>query len=598
MDNDVAIFLDLDNIVIGAVEANLTFDINIILDEIRSRTNGRVVLRRAYGDWRQREHLTKELASAGFELQSTVRLNNASKNLADMQMVVDSMGTLIDGQSFDVYVLITGDRDFVPLVQALRKRGKQVIGMGVRHTSSGSLVNLCDDYMYYDDLAATALKLAEEQVVDLLKRALEQLIQTEDNVPASLLKQRMQALSKGAFNRSPQGKGSFSKFLHSYPTVVGTYQEETTLFVCRPSAKSDRTEVVNVFQPLTEEGIEELLEKALSELDVEEGKVRASLLKQHMQRLSGGAFNESKHGNNSFRKFLECYQHIVHIEQEGTTLYVSRAGENLSPKATLSEEVVPVSIEGAEKLLEKALANLVTAEQSRVRASLLKQEMQDLSGQSFDETQLGFENFREFLARYPNTAALQQKGTTLYVFPPEQDPEPAALHLQYRSELKKRGLRVVPADIRLKIIKDIITSLQRTSEIAWRELVESLVDYYESQGNHEFSKSYVNDVLRAARRANIVGIHNGGKLATSPVYLQMSGERLFQEAVIRFDLTFLREIQLLGSPFEIEEAAMALYDSVGHTRYLKVIMNRFAENGQNPSASTVLSYDSTAGASS
>ena len=577
MENDVAIFLDLDNIVIGAIEANLTFDINLILEAIRGKTNGRIVLRRAYGDWRQRENLTKELATAGFELQSTIRLNSMSKNLADMQMVVDSMGTLVDGQSFSTYVLITGDRDFVPLVQGLRKRGKQVIGMGVRHTSSGSLVNLCDDYVYYDDLASTALKMVEEQVVELLQRAVDQLLQTESSVPASLLKQRMQALSKGAFNRSPQGKGSFSKFLNSYPAVIETYQEETTLYICRPSTATNKEKVAETIQPLSEEGIETLLEKALGELVTEEEKIRASLLKQHMQKLSGGAFNENSQGIKSFRKFLESHKEIVHVEQEGTTLYVRQAGSAAVEESV--EKITPVSIEAAETLLETALATLVTEEQSRVRASLLKQEMQDLSQQSFSETELGFENFRDFLSHFPGTAAIQQKGTTLYVFPPEKEAEPLELHLLYRSELKKRGLRIVPSDIRLCVIKDMISTLEQHSEISWRQLVNALVDFYQAQGKDSYSKSYVNDILRAARRAEVVGTRNGGKLATSPVYLQISGSRLFQEAVMRFDLTYLQEIQTLGSPLDLEEAAIALYDSVSYTRYLKVILNRFSGSG-------------------
>ncbi|NIP51716.1 MAG: hypothetical protein GWO26_07005, partial [Phycisphaerae bacterium] len=263
---------------------------------------------------------------------------------------------------------------------------------------------------------------------------------------------------------------------------------------------------------------------------------------------------------------------------------------------TITEPVknkTPISIEDAEKLLETALNSLVTEEQTRVRASLLKQEMQNLSDQAFDESSLGFENFSDFLAQYPDTAGIQQKGTTLYVFPPEQEPEPVELHLLYRSQLKKRGLRVVPSDIRLSVIKDLIAILQRDSEVAWRDLVNNLVENYQAQGKNQYSKSYVNDVLRVARRANIVGVHNGGKLATSPVYLLMSSERLFQEAVMRLDLTFLKEIQSLNSPFELEEAAVALYDSVGHTRYLKVIMNRFADNGQNQPAVTVISHDSS-----
>jgi uncharacterized LabA/DUF88 family protein len=153
MTNDVAIFLDLDNMVIGAKQANLTFDINLILDHIKEITNGRIVLRRSYGDWRQNRELLKELTTAGFLIQSTVRLNTYSKNLADMQIVVDTMDTLIDGHNYTVYVLITGDRDFTPLVQSLRKRGKQVIGVGVRHTASRSFVSLCDQYIFYETLS-------------------------------------------------------------------------------------------------------------------------------------------------------------------------------------------------------------------------------------------------------------------------------------------------------------------------------------------------------------------------------------------------------------------------------------------------------------
>ncbi len=581
MDNDVAIFLDLDNIVIGAQEANLTFDINLILEEVRAKTDGRIVLRRAYGDWRQREHMTKELATAGFELQSTVRLNNMSKNLADMQMVVDALGTLIDGQSFTNYVVITGDRDFVPLVQGLRKRGKRVIGMGVRHTSSNSLVNLCDDYMYYDDIASSAMKLAEAQVLELLQRSVDQLLQNENNVPASLLKQRMQALSKGSFNRSPMGKQNFSKFLSGYPNQVKMYQEGTTLYVCRPSTPIGNESIVANSKRLSKEEVSALLEKAMGQLVGADEKVQASLLKQHIQELSKGAFNENKQGIKSFRKFLEHHQQIVRVEQEGTTLYVRRADSGAADKT--AEPINPVSIEDAEQLLATALNKLVTEEQSRVRASLLKQEMQTLSQQAFNETTMGFDSFRDFLAQFPATAAFQQKGTTLYVFSPEKETEPIILHLHYRSELKKRGLRVIPSEIRLSVIKDIIAKLQHSSTITWRELVNELASNYKSQGKNDYSKSYVNDVLRVARRAKVVSVENSGKLATSPVFLQLTGNRMFQDAVMFFDLTYLTEIQSLGSPFDLEEAAVALYDSVGHTRYLKVILNRFSSNGQNHS---------------
>nr|MBP8949266.1 NYN domain-containing protein [Promineifilum sp.] len=153
MANDVAIFLDLDNLVIGARDANLNFDVSLIIDDVKRRTGGRVVLRRAYsGNLRQDQKLMKDIATAGFTMQSAVPLNNFGKNLIDMYMVVDTMDTLVDGQQYSTYVLVTGDRDFLPLIHALRRRGKHVIGIGLKHTTSDSLMGLCDEYVYYEDL--------------------------------------------------------------------------------------------------------------------------------------------------------------------------------------------------------------------------------------------------------------------------------------------------------------------------------------------------------------------------------------------------------------------------------------------------------------
>ncbi|WP_420629096.1 NYN domain-containing protein [Candidatus Leptofilum sp.] len=234
--NDVAILLDLDNLVIGAKQINLTFDVNLVLAHIKKLTNGRIVLRKSYGDSRQDQQLIRELATAGFDTRNAVRINSFSKNLADMQIVVDTMETLLDGQNFSTYVLMTGDRDFTPLVQALRKRGKQVIGMGVKHTTSQSLANLCDQYIYYEDIVPTP-ELNEAQVKDLLAKSLQQLLANNERVRASVLKQHMSDGSHGAFDKSSYAEGSFRKFLESHRDLVSVEQVETTIYVKRPIAQ-------------------------------------------------------------------------------------------------------------------------------------------------------------------------------------------------------------------------------------------------------------------------------------------------------------------------------------------------------------------------
>lgn len=236
--NDIAVFLDLDNLVIGAKQASLTFDINLILNRVKELTNGRIVLARSYGDWRQEKDLMHQLSAAGFNTQSTVRLNSYTKNLADMQIVVDVMETLVDGQQFSTYVLLTGDRDFTPVVQSLRKRGKQVIGVGVKHTASKSFVSLCDHYLYYEDLIPNN-DLTDFEVLEILEKAIDVLLtDTTLRVRASVLKQQLSDTSNGRFEKSQYGNGSFSKFLARYPHLVELYQEGTTTYVCRPQKQA------------------------------------------------------------------------------------------------------------------------------------------------------------------------------------------------------------------------------------------------------------------------------------------------------------------------------------------------------------------------
>ncbi|MEZ4517165.1 MAG: NYN domain-containing protein [Chloroflexota bacterium] len=201
--NDAAVFLDLDNLVIGARDANLHFDVNLILDKIKELTNGRVVLRRAYsGNLRQDQKLMKELAAAGFTMQSAVPVNNFGKNLIDMYLVVEAMDTMVDQQDYLTYVLVTGDRDFLPLIHALRRRGKQVIGVGLRHASSDSLSALCDQYLYYEDLLPSK-PLGDAEVEVLLKQAVDSLISGDETVRASVLKERMIELSQGSSRPFP-----------------------------------------------------------------------------------------------------------------------------------------------------------------------------------------------------------------------------------------------------------------------------------------------------------------------------------------------------------------------------------------------------------
>jgi hypothetical protein len=146
--------------------------------------------------------------------------------------------------------------------------------------------------------------------------------------------------------------------------------------------------------------------------------------------------------------------------------------------------------------------------------------------------------------------------------------------------LKKHGLRVVPSDVRLMVLKDLVALLSHRHQMQWRQIVDRLAAYYQGAGRADISKSYVNDVMRLARRADVLSVRNGNSLAKAPVSLRLSGDRIFQEAVIKCDATYLQEILATDSVFDLDQASIALYESVGQTRYLQVILNRYIDNGQ------------------
>jgi uncharacterized LabA/DUF88 family protein len=67
-------------------------------------------------------------------------------------MVVDALDLCYTKLHVDTFVIVSGDSDFSPLVSKLRENNKNVIGVGVKNSSSDLLIANCDEFIYYDDL--------------------------------------------------------------------------------------------------------------------------------------------------------------------------------------------------------------------------------------------------------------------------------------------------------------------------------------------------------------------------------------------------------------------------------------------------------------
>src|SRR5262249_36406954 len=152
-DERIALFLDYENLAIGAREAlgRQDFDFRPIADALAER--GRVVVRRAYADWSSFEPDRRMLTRHQIELiQLPQRLGRVRKNAADIKMAVDAVELCFERDYITTFVLGTGDSDFTPLVHKLRELNRRVIGVGIEASTSALLPPACDEFIFYERL--------------------------------------------------------------------------------------------------------------------------------------------------------------------------------------------------------------------------------------------------------------------------------------------------------------------------------------------------------------------------------------------------------------------------------------------------------------
>jgi uncharacterized protein (TIGR00288 family) len=148
---NIAIFCDYENVAIGAEkDKHENFNIHLVLQRLLDK--GNIIVKKAYCNWDRYKPARRPLHEAGFELIEIPDISYSGKNSADIRLVVDALDLCYTKSHLDVFVVISGDSDFSPLVSKLRENNKKVIGLGVKHSTSDLLVDNCDEFIYYDDL--------------------------------------------------------------------------------------------------------------------------------------------------------------------------------------------------------------------------------------------------------------------------------------------------------------------------------------------------------------------------------------------------------------------------------------------------------------
>ncbi|NIN64259.1 MAG: NYN domain-containing protein, partial [Anaerolineae bacterium] len=219
---DVAVFIDFENIYIS-VHNKYDADPNFEYVMDKCAEYGRITIARAYADWYRYPRVTSALYAHGIEPmyvptyyyeRDKAHSASAIKNSVDIHLCIDAIKTLYGYPNIRSYILVTGDRDFIPVVNTIRQYGKWVVVIGVGGAASSHLAQSADEFMLYQHLMDKEVKEAPRDIYDALEEAIN-LARQRDNVSTmATLKLLMMEILEGFDEkdyRDSEGK-PFAKF--------------------------------------------------------------------------------------------------------------------------------------------------------------------------------------------------------------------------------------------------------------------------------------------------------------------------------------------------------------------------------------------------
>lgn len=232
---NIAVFVDYDNIEIG-VKSTLRreFDVSLALDALKER--GDIVAKFAYANWSRQEGATRQMAENAVQMVQRIPSPRGDKNGADINLALDALEMAFTHPHVNAFAIVSGDSDFIPLVNKLKEFGKTIFIVGGKAFTSTILQQNCHEFVSYESFLDEPVKaqpprrggereqqqqrpqrarpapLDLAQAMPLVERALQVLERREVQPQLGLLKSTMLQLDS-SFSERVYGAGSFSEFV-------------------------------------------------------------------------------------------------------------------------------------------------------------------------------------------------------------------------------------------------------------------------------------------------------------------------------------------------------------------------------------------------
>ncbi|HZS54025.1 MAG TPA: NYN domain-containing protein [Bryobacteraceae bacterium] len=370
---NIAVFVDYDNIEIG-VKSTLRreFDVSLPLGALKER--GDLVAKFAYANWGRQEGATRQMAENAVQMVQRIPSPRGDKNGADINLALDALEMAFTHAHVNAFAIVSGDSDFIPLVNKLKEYGKTVFVVGGKAFTSTILQQNCHEFVSYESLLEDGATIVAQpmperrdradrgserpdrkdrrergqrpapldlsQAMPLVERALQVLERRAVQPQLGLLKSTMLQLDP-AFSERAYGAGSFSDFVEKLKKAefINVSGSGGRYIIERRGHTSDKT------APKPEEALPMLRDMLETHrMELEEGAT-AEELEQWMQT-EHPDFNLPKFGFQAFSEFLNYAQDktVVRTEPDEERGLIVHLGAEFYPPA-LPEPSAEVVVE-------------------------------------------------------------------------------------------------------------------------------------------------------------------------------------------------------------------------------------------------------------
>ena len=379
---NIAVFVDYDNIEIG-VKSTLRreFDVSLPLGSLKER--GDIVAKFAYANWGRQEGATRQMAENAVQMVQRIPSPRGDKNGADINLALDALEMAFTHAHVNAFAIISGDSDFIPLVNKLKEYGKTVFVVGGKAFTSTILQQNCHEFVSYESLLEDGDRIVPSPMPD---------------------RRDMNRPDRGLVERT------------------GDRPERGD----RPDRNKDRKERTPRPAPLELSQSMPLVERALQVLERRAVQPQLGLLKSTMLQLDP-AFSERAYGAGSFSDFVERLKkaEYVNVSGSGGRYIIERRGGHVS------EKVAPRPEEALPQLRDMLETHRMELEEGAT-AEELEQWMQS-EFPDFNLPKYGFQQFSEFLNYAQDKTVVrtqpdEERGIIVHLgaeFYPPALPEPA-----------------------------------------------------------------------------------------------------------------------------------------------------------------------------